>query len=156
MHKLTVRSITAEDLPLLLKLHTYRDPEQMLFSNTRMLTSGQAKFFCLFRCEKLIGELRAKKWDDDPDFAIPGQRAYLYAFRILPGEQGQGFGTYLMEQVTELLRQEGYREFTVGVEDDNVRARQLYHKLGFTRVLARKEEEYQGDSYGFDLLMKTE
>ncbi len=52
------------------------------------------------------------------------------------------------------LSENGYSEFTVGVEGDNTKARYMYEKCGFTEPIARIKENYQGDSYEYDLLLK--
>ena len=44
---------------------------------------------------------------------------------------------------------------TVGVEDNNARARYMYEKNGFAEPIARIKESYQGDSYEYDLLLKV-
>ena len=48
----------------------------------------------------------------------------------------------------------GYREITIGVEDDNLRAKHLYRKFGFTEFVERRSESYQGDRYEYDLLLR--
>ena len=58
-----------------------------------------------------------------------------------------------LEKVIEELRDQDYTEFTVGVEDDNDRARHIYEKFGFTKFLSRKSEEYQGNKYEYDLIL---
>ena len=60
----------------------------------------------------------------------------------------------MLENVLNILQRNGYKEFSVGVEDDNVKARYMYEKYGFTEPIARIKESYQGDSYEYDLLLK--
>ena len=91
---------------------------------------------------------------EDEYTAIPGRRAYLFAFRVKEDFQNKGYGTYLLKVVLDLLKEKGYSEFTVGVEDDNLRARHIYQEIGFTEFLIRKQEEYQGDSYEYNLYLK--
>ena len=105
--------------------------------------------------DKIIGELRVKYISGDNHFAEKGKRAYLYAFRIHKKYQGKGFGNFLLENVLTILTENGYSEFTVGVEDDNSRARYMYEKHGFIESVARIKESYQGDSYEYDLLLKA-
>ena len=56
--------------------------------------------------------------------------------------------------VLQMLRNNGYYEFTVGVEDDNPRAIHMYQAMGFDKFLLRKQEEYQGDVYEYNLYLK--
>lgn len=149
-----IRTLTVTELPILAALNDYNDPEEMISANTLEITQGNRDIFGLFDAGRIIGELRVKYRSDDPLEAVFGQRAYLYAFRILPQFQGRGLGTELMDHVINLLREQGYRELTVGVEDDNLRAIHMYRKAGFTELLARKQEEYQGDSYAYNLYLK--
>ena len=102
----------------------------------------------------MLGELRVKYTDTDENFALPGRRAYLYAFRIRDGFRNRGYGTHLMKTVLDTLKDAGYSEFTVGVEDDNSVAKHMYAAQGFTEFVLRKEETYQGDTYSYNLYLK--
>lgn len=63
---------------------------------------------------------------------IPNVRVYLEAFRVDKKYQRQGLGQKLINYVIDSLIQNGYMEFTIGVEDDNEIAKHIYFKLGFT------------------------
>ena len=78
----------------------------------------------------------------------------MFAFRIRETYQNKGYGTYLLKTVLTALKEQGYCEFTVGVEDDNFRAIHMYQNMGFKEVLLRKKEEYQGDAYEYNLYLK--
>lgn len=108
----------------------------------------------MFDDDKLIGEFHVKYDNEDKDFAEKGKRAYLFAFRVHKDYQGKGLGSYLLKTVIDELNANGYYELTVGVEDDNLRARYMYEKYGFIHLVARIKETYQGDSYEYDLLLK--
>lgn len=150
-----VRKLKTTELPLLTQLFNYKNVDEMIAENTRDIETGIINIFALFDRDKIIGELRVKCISDDNRFAVKGKRAYLYAFRIHKKYQGKGLGNLLLENVLTILTENGYSEFTVGVEDDNSRAHYMYEKHGFTESIARIKESYQGDSYEFDLLLKT-
>ena len=40
-----------------------------------------------------------------PLFALPGVRAYLFAFRVREGFQNKGYGTYLLKTVLSILKE---------------------------------------------------
>ena len=149
-----VRKLKITELPLLTQLFNYKNVDEMIAENTRDIETGIIDIFALFDGDKIIGELRVKYISDDNRFAEKGKRAYLYAFRVHQKYQGKGLGNSLLENVLTILAEKGYREFTVGVEDDNARARYMYEKNGFTESVARIKESYQGDSYEYDLLLK--
>ena len=150
-----VRKLKITELPMLTQLFNYKNVDEMIAENTRDIENGVIDIFTLFDRDKIIGELRVKYISDDNRFAVKGKRVYLYALRIHPKHQGKGLGNFLLENVLNILQQNDYSEFTVGVEDDNTKARYMYEKYGFTKPMARIKESYQGDSYEYDLLLKA-
>ena len=150
-----VRKLKVSEIPRLTVLFKHKDVNEMIAENTRNIENGIIDIFALFDDDKIIGELRVKYISDDNRFAEKGKRAYLYAFRIHENYQGKGLGSYLLENVLTMLKENGYSEFTVGVEDDNARARYMYEKYGFAEPITRIKESYQGDSYEYDLLLKA-
>ena len=152
----TVKILSVRDIPILTTLFKYKDVNEMIAENTIDIENGIIDIFALLDGDKIIGELRVKYISDDNRFAEKGKRAYLYAFRIHKKYQGKGLGNLLLENVLKILAENGYSEFTVGVEDDNTRARYMYEKHGFIESAARIKESYQGDSYEYDLLLRKE
>lgn len=150
----TVRKITVSELPRLTELFDYNDIDGMLAENTSLIQNGSGDIFILLDDEKLLGELHVKYESCDRLEAVKGVRAYLYAYRIHKNFQGMGLGNMLMKTVLEKLAAEDYSEFTIGVEDDNDRALHIYKKFGFSKEIARKYEEYQGDGYEYGLYLK--
>ena len=151
-----VKRICKEELPILLQLCQYNNPEQMLSANSELLDRSSIDIYGLFYGSAIIGELRAKYRDQDPAVALPGRRAYLYALRILENYRNLGLGTYLLNSVISMLENDGYREFTIGVEDKNTIARNLYGKFSFVHCIKRVYEIYQGDTYEYDLLLRRQ
>ncbi len=148
------RKLKTTELPILIQLFNYKDIDDMISENTRNIQNGIVDVFALFYNDKLIGELHVKYDSEDKNFAEKGKRAYLFAFRVHKDYQGKGLGSYLLEAVIDELTNSGYHELTVGVEDDNIRARYMYEKHGFIQPIARIKETYQGDSYEYDLLLR--
>lgn len=154
MHDLTLRPMSASELHALTALFDYNDVPAMIAENTQRIESGDFSIYLLIEREELIGELHVTWRSDDPFTAIDGQRAYLSAYRIREDKQGCGYGHLLLRGVIAAIEACGYREITIGVEDDNLRAKHLYQKFGFTEFIARRSESYQGDSYEYDLLLR--
>lgn len=83
-----------------------------------------------------IGELSINYISHDlSSEAIPNQRVYLQAFRLDKKCQGLGLGQKLIQFVLSDLESQGYIEFTIGVEDDNEKAKHIYFKFGFTEAI---------------------
>lgn len=152
--RLTVRPLEAHELRSLTALFRYNDVPAMIGHNAALLEAGSDSIYLLFADDTLVGELHVSWFGDDSDKAVAGQRAYLYALRIRDEWQGRGLGQHLLKEVLQTIADRGCREVSIGVESDNAPARHIYAKLGFTEWIARKEESYQGDSYGYDLYLK--
>lgn len=85
-----------------------------------------------------IGELTVSYVSHDlASEAIPGQRVYLQAFRLNEKYQGAGLGQQLIQFALSDLEQQGYTEFTIGVEESNKCARHIYFKFGFTEAVGK-------------------
>ena len=153
---LDIRTISIEDLPLLFSLNCYADPDEMIKANTHLLLQNKIEIFGLFAGSILVGELRVKYSDYDSEVAVEGTRAYLYALRTHRAYRRRGFATYLTQSVISLLREDGYFEFTIGVEENNTPACKLYSKLGFDCCLKKMRETYQGDTYEYNLLLRKD
>ena len=85
---------------------------------------------------KLIGELYIF-WDSiDKDEANGLNRAYLCAFRIKETFQGQGIGSHLMNTVIKRVKEVGYTEITIGIDNSEYKKlKGMYSKFGFTELL---------------------
>lgn len=150
-----IKTLHPDEIPILTELFDYNDVADMIAENTRNIESGMIDIFTLFHENRLTGELHVKYESEDEREAVRGRRAYLFAFRVREDMQGRGSGKYLLQSVLDTLVQQGYTEFTVGVEDDNERAIHMYQSAGFCEVIARKAETYQGDSYEYNLYLKN-
>lgn len=152
----TVRPLKILELPLLVQLFEYNNIAEMIAENAHDIENELIDIYALFDSEQLLGELHVKYESEDTQEAQRGKRAYLFAFRIHKKYQGLGLGKRLLQSVLNHLAEKGYSEFTIGVEDDNECAKHIYKNFGFTEIIARKSENYQGDSYEYDLLLKKE
>lgn len=153
----TIRKMRTDELCLLDQLLDYNDFEGAMEGNRVEMEAGRNDIFCIYADEKtLLGELHIAYENGDERFCVPGRRAYFFAFRVHERCQGQGLGQKLMDFVLDDLKSRGYNEFTVGVEDDNDRAKYMYKKYGFTEKIARMAEEWQGDAYEYDLLLRVD
>ena len=154
MDNLSVRRLNVGELMRLTELFDYCDVNAMLAENAQRIENRVIDIFGLFDKKMLLGELRVMYENKDKQMAARGVRAYLYAFRVREIVQGKGYGKYLLDQVIRQLEEMGYREFTIGVEDDNNRAIHIYETFGFDELVDRKREEYQGSSYEYNLYLK--
>ncbi len=61
------------------------------------------------------------------------ERAYLYSFQVMEMFRGMGIGTRLVEEAEHIIKLRGFRVVTLAVAQDNLRALQLYHRMGYRR-----------------------
>jgi ribosomal protein S18 acetylase RimI-like enzyme len=67
-----------------------------------------------------------------PSIWIEKLECYLGELYVVPDRRGQGLGRALMEKVFEVAREQGAGHIELNTSDDDVAARALYEKLGFT------------------------
>ncbi len=64
---------------------------------------------------------------------------YLAELYVVPDKRGQGIGRALMEEVFALAREKGATHIELNTSHDDVAARALYEKLGFTNREGRPD-----------------
>lgn len=152
-----IRTLRTDELHLLSQLLDYHDFEAAMADNRREMEAGRTEIYAILKDENtILAELHIAHENGDERFCKLGKRAYLFAFRVHESMQGKGLGQKLMDYTIADLKAKGYDEFTVGVEDDNDRAKYMYAKYGFTEKIARMAEEFQGDAYEYDLLLRKD
>ena len=67
-----------------------------------------------------------------PSIWIEKLECYLAELYVVPEKRGRGIGRALMEAVFEVARDEGAGHIELNTSHDDVAARALYEKLGFT------------------------
>lgn len=86
--------------------------------------------------DKFIGEVSVNYVSHDLETeTIPDKRVYLQAYRVDKNYQGKGLGQQLIQYVLDDLESKGYTEFTIGVEEENLKAKHIYSKFGFTEEI---------------------
>ena len=132
------RKITKDEFDRLHDL--FPDSEQMWlkYRDMRMkeFDNKEIDVYVIEQNNTFIGELSINYISHDLSTeAIPDQRVYLQAFRLNKKYQGLGLGQKLIQFALSDLENQGYTEFTIGVEDDNERAKHIYFKFGFTEAI---------------------
>ena len=151
--KLNIRKLNADEINKV--SHLYDEPENPLFMENRRekILAGIQDIYVLENENDIIGEVTIIYNDTHEEFTIEGKRVYMEALRIEESSQGKGYGQYFINSVIENIRNQGYKEITIGVEDDNISAKHIYSKLGFTDYVRREP----GDKYspeGYDVWLK--
>ena len=91
----------------------------------------------------LIGELYIFWSSEDKDEADGVNRAYLCAFRIKKEFRGLGLSSKLMKSVLSRIKEKGYSEVTIGVDnDDYERLKKMYNSWGFNELIKKQHYDY--------------
>ena len=88
-----------------------------------------------------MGEISLVHQADDPDYTIPGRRAYVSRLLVKKSARRQGVGTALCIHLFQYAKALGYEELSIGVDLDNYAALKLYSDLGFDRILLVDADE---------------
>ncbi|MFC7817078.1 GNAT family N-acetyltransferase [Streptomyces sp. NPDC057367] len=65
------------------------------------------------------------------DYQVSEGAGTLWQLAVLPALQSRGLGTLLVRAAEQRVRDRGRRRAELAVEEDNVRARALYERLGY-------------------------
>ncbi len=66
------------------------------------------------------------------------KRTYFYSFRVMEHFRGQGIGSRLLEEAETIALAYGYHGATIAAAKNNLRARDLYQRLGY-RIVSEDE-----------------
>jgi len=108
------------------------------------LKNKEIDIYVIEKKNEFIGEITVNYISHELETeTIPNKRVYFEAFRVEKQYQGNGLGQNLLEYTINELKENGYVEFTIGVEEDNQLAKHIYFKYGFTEVI----DKGQGDEF---------
>lgn len=116
----------------------------------RQLITGDRITYVYLLEGQFIGEISLVH-THDPDYTIPGWRAYISRLVVKPEYRRRGIGRTLVRFISEKAVELGYRELSIGVDLDNYPALRLYAEEGFDRIL-RVDRDEQG---AYVKLLKT-
>lgn len=105
-------------------------PTTLFFAQN--ISSGNAEFWTLNDNGQIIGELYVFWELSDKDFADGKNRAYLCAFRIKQEYRGKGYGSFLLKEILEYIKNKGIQIVTIGVDQTEEQNIRMYHRFGFT------------------------
>ncbi|HBM81137.1 MAG TPA: GNAT family N-acetyltransferase [Clostridiaceae bacterium] len=106
------------------------------------LINGSRITFVYIENGEFIGEGSLVLKNNDPDYTILGKRIYLSRMIVKDGYRNRGIGGIIIDYLIDYAKRFGYEEISIGVDTDNLIARHLYEKKGFTNVLFEGEDEY--------------
>jgi len=104
--------------------------------------SGNRIIFVYIENDEYLGEGSLVLRNDDPDYTIENKRVYLSRMVVKPEYRNRGIGGKLLDYLIDYAKELDYKEMSLGVNIDNIGARWLYEKKGFTNTIFVGEDEY--------------
>ena len=146
-----IRKILKEEFIKLKELFPGNEELWIKYKNQRLkqFEKNEIDVYVIEENEKFIGELTVNYISHDLKAeTIPNIRVYFEAFRIDKRYQGKGLGQELIEYTINNLKEKGFKEYTIGVEEDNKKAKHIYSKYGFTEIIDYgKGDEFDPTEY---------
>jgi diamine N-acetyltransferase len=106
------------------------------------LVSGNRLTFIYLENIEFIGEGSLVFRKNAPDYTVQGKRIYLSRMIVKEEDRDRGIGSIILDYLIDYAGKLGYEEVSLGVDTDNLNARHLYEKKGFTNLLCIGEDEY--------------
>jgi len=135
MMNISIRLLTADEFPRcgnIWDMERNRELAELFY--TELISGNRVTFVCESD-GAFIGEISLVYHNDDPDYTIPGKRAYVSRLLVKKSFRRQGIGTTLCVHLFQYAKALGYEELSIGVDLDNYAALKLYSDLGFDRIL---------------------
>lgn len=133
--QIVIRQVTHDDLPALEWEGQYKHFRRLFKYAFQRAREGKAVLWIAeLPGEGLIGQIFVQLVTHRRDLADGKARAYIYAFRVRPEHRGEGLGTLLLDTVEKDLRARGFKRVCLNVGQDNLDARRLYERLGYSVV----------------------
>ena len=99
------------------------------------LQNGNRSTYVYKADDLFIGEISLVFDTGDSDYTIKNQRVYVSRLIVKNEYRRNGIGRRLVEFVTALAKDMGYKELSIGVDLDNYAALKLYADLGFDKII---------------------
>lgn len=105
------------------------------------LVNGNRITFVYTENDVFIGEGSLVFNRGDADYTIPGKRIYLSRMIVKAEHRNRGIGGIIIDFLIDYAKRLGYEEMSLGVDTNNINARHLYEKKGFTNVIFLGEDD---------------
>ncbi|HTW04904.1 MAG TPA: GNAT family N-acetyltransferase [Streptosporangiaceae bacterium] len=93
---------------------------------------------------RILGTVTLQFWPHGGEIGVGRDEAEIRALAVIPGEQGRGTGTALLNAVIELARQAGVRRLLLLTQQEMKTAQRMYERAGFVRMPDRDWSPAEG------------
>lgn len=149
-----MKTASIEELEKIFDKKIAADPanEHIIAQKKRRMTDARNKtklFFFGYLCGEMVTEANATISPDDVhtqniDKIMNEKTAYLSAFVTKEAYRGKGYFSKLYHFMEKELRKLGFEYLTLGVESDDAQNKARYHNWGYTELIYKGTEEFDG------------
>ncbi|MDF2911531.1 MAG: GCN5-related N-acetyltransferase, partial [Sporolactobacillus laevolacticus] len=136
-----IRKLKIEDFKKCASIWDMEKQSKLAGKFYRELQVGNRETFVYVEDGLYIGEGSIVFDMQDPDYTIDNQRLYFSRLIVKDTYCHRGIGNAMIDFLVDYSQRLGYKEMSIGVDLDNVIARNLYKKKGFTHVLFQGKDE---------------
>jgi GNAT superfamily N-acetyltransferase len=122
----------------------WRDTTQMLATDIQVLNDklmNQAPGTAIFIAEEQGIALGFIHLQTGKDYYYSEEHGHIADLIVAPQAEGRGIGRVLIEKGEEWARAQGFRWLTISVFAQNLRARQVYQRLGYGEDIMKYVKE---------------
>lgn len=142
MSQYQIKQLNLDEFKLCENIWGKKENPEMIWYFYNQIKNGERITFIYSENDEFIGEGSLVFNHKDSDYTIPYQRVYLSRMIVKEKHRNRGIGGIMLDYLIEKAKSLGYKELSLGVDTDNLNARHLYEKKGFTEVLFEGEDEY--------------
>ncbi|WP_414049591.1 GNAT family N-acetyltransferase [Macrococcus animalis] len=142
MSQYQIKQLNLDEFELCENIWSKKENPEMIQTFYNQIASGNRLTFIYTENDEFIGEGSLVFSHHDGDYTIPNQRVYLSRMIVKEDYRNRGIGGEILDYLIDYAKDLGYEEISLGVDTDNLNARHLYEKKGFTEVLFEGEDEY--------------
>lgn len=110
----------------------YSDSKYMKAEFEKLVEQESLIPFLAFKGKNFVGKVYFVTKTRDFEIADGKHIGYICNLYVKKSYRNNGIGTKLIDTVKEYAKTNGFTKLTLGVEEDNLKNRYLYDKLGFT------------------------
>jgi GNAT superfamily N-acetyltransferase len=93
---------------------------------------------------RILGTVMLQFWPHGGEIGVGRDEAEIRALAVVPGEQGRGTGTALLNAVIERARLAGLRRLLLLTQQEMKTAQRMYERAGFVRMPDRDWSPAEG------------
>ena len=140
--KIVFRLVKSSDLPQLEWNGDYKHFRNVFKNAFEKSIAGKSKLWAVEILQVgLVGQAFVQLISSRLDLANGVDRAYIYAFRFKENYRNIGLGSSLLKVIESDLLKINYKEETLNVARENIRAIHFYQKHGF-KIVAEESGEW--------------